>query len=237
MSSERGHTMDLGDVIKTLGTIIVAAIAAFGGGFLTYKKFIIERQDAKEEKQLQALINASNAKLKEEIRVEIKDAVQQGIVDCGVIGDRAIKQSYDKLEKKLELGLNARGEEGKERFETHAAAIKEINEQIKANSKQIAELTELTKAQLENQVGFTESLAALNKVVAASAESQCNANYDRLLIVTNKVLKSGKMTVSDKTNIKQLYNSWKELGGKDPTGKMDTMYEECMGMSLTIDDI
>ena len=229
--------MDWGEVIKAIGTIIVAAIAAFGGGFLTYKKFIIERQDAKEEKQLQTLIDASNAKLREEIRVEIKNAVQQGIIDCGTIGDKAIRQTQDDLEKKLEAGLKDRGEEGKKRFETHAAAISEINEQIKANSQQIAELTELTKTQIQNQAGFTESLAALNRVVAASAESQCNANYDRLLIVTNKVLKSGKMTVSDKTNIKQLYNSWKELGGKDPTGKMETMYEECMGMALTVDDI
>ncbi len=222
-------------LLQAISAIVIAIIGTAGATF-GFIQFMIKRKDDKEEKDIQTLIDASNAKLKEEIRVEIKAAVQQGIVDCGVIGDKAIRQTQEDLKKKFEEGLKDRGEEGKKRFETHAAAISEINEQIKANSQQIAELTELTKTQLQNQAGFTESLAALNRVVAASAESQCNSNYDRLLIVTNKVLKSGKMTISDKTNIKQLYSSWKELGGKDPTGMMDTMYEECMGMELTIED-
>ena len=229
--------MDWGEVIKVIGTVAASVITTFGSGYFVLKKFHVEREAAKEDQHIQALIDASIAKAKEEIRVEIKGAVQQGIVDCGTIGDKAIREAENSFAKKLEEGLKARSDEGAERFKTHAAAISEINEQIKANSEQIAELTELTKAQLQNQSGFTESLAALNKVVALSAESQCNSNYDRLLIVTNKVLKSGKMTISDKTNIKQLYNSWKELGGKDPTGKMETMYEECMGMDLTIDEL
>ena len=72
------------------------------------------------------------------------------------------------------------------------------------------------------------------KTAEESAESQCNSNYDRLLFVTNKVLKSGRMTISDKTNLKQLYSSWKDLGGRD--AKMDTLYEECIKITPTQDD-
>jgi hypothetical protein len=67
-----------------------------------------------------------------------------------------------------------------------------------------------------------------------SAESQKNSNYDRLLIVMSKVLKSGILTFTDKTNLLQLYTSWKELGGNDP--KIETMYDECMKLKPTLEE-
>lgn len=117
------------EVLKVVGTIIVAAIAAFGGGFLTYKKFIIERQDAKDEKTIQLLIDNSITKAREEIRMEIKEAVQKGIVDCGEIGDRAILRVRDEVMKSLEEGLEARGKEGKERFDINSKQIEENSKQ------------------------------------------------------------------------------------------------------------
>jgi hypothetical protein len=228
--------MDWSEVVKVLGTIVVAAVTALGSGYFGYKQFVLKRQDEREEKNTQSLIDASLAKVKEEMRKEINDAVQQGIVDCGEIGDRAILRVRDEFMKSLEEGLEARGKEGKERFELNSHQIEANSKQLAENSKQIEEILGIVKSQAVKYDAMADSLTALNKVVASSAEAQCNSNYDRLLIVTNKVLKSGKMTISDKTNIKQLYSSWKELGGKDPTGKMDTMYEECMGMELTLDE-
>ena len=230
--------MDFGEVIKVLGTIIVAAITSLGGTYFTYKKFVIERQDAKEEKNIQVLIDKSIEKAKEDMRKEIKEAVQQGIVDCGVIGDRAIREVQEDIVRKLEEGLKARGEEGKERFELNSKQIQENSKQLSENSRQIEELIGVVKDQAESNNekfnALADTLASLNKVIGISAESQANSNYDRLLIVTNKVLKSGKLTISDKTNLKQLYGSWKDLGGKD--AKMDTLYEECMKITPVPDD-
>ena len=81
---------------------------------------------------------------------------------------------------------------------------------------------------------FADSMTSLTRLVTASAESQRTSNYDRLLFVANKVLKSGKMTITEKTNIKQLYNSWKDLQGNDP--KIDTLYEECMKLTPIPDE-
>ena len=230
--------MDLNEVIKTLGTVIVSMVTTFGGGYFLMKKFYVERQDAKEEKNIQLLIDNSIEKAKDEMRKEIKAAVQQGVVDCGVIGDKAIREVQEDFVKKLEEGLKARGEEGKERFEINSRQIQENSKQLSENSKQIEELIGVVKDQAEsNNEKFNtlaDTLASLNRVIGISAESQANSNYDRLLIVTNKVLKSGKLTISDKTNLKQLYGSWKDLGGKD--AKMDTLYEECMKIPPVPDD-
>ena len=230
--------MDLNEVIKTLGTVIVSMVTTFGGGYFLMRKFYIERQDAKEEKNTQLLIDNAIEKAKEDMRKEIKAAVQQGIVDCGVIGDKAIREVQEDFVKKLEEGLRARGEEGRERFEINSRQIQENSKQLSENSKQIEELIGVVKDQAESNNekfnALADTLTSLNKVIGISAESQANSNYDRLLIVTNKVLKSGKMTISDKTNLKQLYGSWKDLGGKD--AKMDTLYEECMKITPVPDD-
>ena len=222
------------EVLKILGTIVVAALTAFGGSFLSYKKFIIERNDAKEEKQTNILIEAALAKAKEEMRNEIKNSVQQGIVDCGEIGDKAVLKLRDEFMKSLEDGLKARGEEGRARFDVNSKQIQANSQQLAENSKQIEEILGIVRGQAEKYDTMADSLTALNKITAATAESQCNSNYDRLLIVTNKILKSKKMTISDKTNLKQLYESWRILGGKDP--KMETMYEECMKIELSPDE-
>lgn len=202
------------------------------------RKFYIERQDAKEEKNTQLLIDNAIEKAKKEMRQEIKEAVQQGIIDCGVKGDKAIREVQEDFVRKLEEGLRARGEEGKERFEINSRQIQENSKQLSENSKQIEELIGVVKDQAESNNekfnALADTLTSLNKVIGISAESQANSNYDRLLIVTNKVLKSGKLTISDKTNLKQLYGSWKDLGGKD--AKMDTLYEECMKITPVPDD-
>lgn len=215
------------EILKVLGTIVVSVIA----GWFSLRKFYVERQDKREDVLLQKRIDDAILKAKEEMRKEIKEAVNQGIVDCGVIGDKAIRQVQEEFLEKLDAGLKARGEEGKERFEINSRQIQE-------NSKQLEELIGVVKAQAEqNEKKFNalaDSLTSLNKILCISAESQCNSNYDRLLIVTNKVLKGGKLTISDKTNLKQLYASWKDLGGKD--AKMDTLYEECMKFTPVPDE-
>ena len=188
-------------------SIIVAIIGVIGasiGGGFAFAQFLIKRKDEKEEKSVQKLIDISIDKLKKE------------------------------MNKQMELMSNERSEEGLHRFETHAHSIEKINSQIMENSKQISELAHLSKTQLQNQEGFRESLTALNKMVKVASESQKNNNYDRLLIVMSKVLKSGVLTFTDKTNLLQLYTSWKELGGNDP--KIDTMYDECMKLKPTLEE-
>ena len=214
-------------LLQAVVTIVVALISGLGGSFFSYRQFTLKRKDEKEEKSIQKQIDDSIKTARVEISKEIKEAVQQGIVDCGVIGDRAIRETQDELIKKLEEGLKARGEEGKERFEFNS-------KQIIQNTEQIKELTGLVKDQITKIDMFAESMTSLNSVVRATAESQRTSNYDRLLIVCNKILESGKMTITDKTNLKQLYKSWSDLKGEDP--KIDTMYEECMKMTPIPDE-
>lgn len=231
------------EVMKVLGTIVVAALTAFGSQYFGYKQFILKRQDEKEEKSVQNLVDNSAAKLRAELLKEIENKFKQSIIDCGEIGDRAILKVQEELQEEIQKGLAMRSEEGRERFEVNSRQIEANTKQLAENSKQIEEILGIVKDQAVKYDVVAQSLAALNATTAtlsnlsaASAEAHCNSNYDRLLMVTNKVLKAGKMTISDKTNIKQLYKSWLELGGKDMTGKLDTLYDECMKMPLSVED-
>lgn len=165
---------------------------------------------------IQFLIKRKDDKEENSIQKKIKDAVEK------------VKKE---MQDELDLVSKARSLEGKERFEAHAASIIEINKQIKENSAQISELTTISKNVLE-------SMDSLSKVVRASAESQRNSNYDRILMVANKVLKNRQITITEKTNLEQLYNSWRDLHGEndklDP--KIVTMYKECMKMAPVPDD-
>ena len=55
-------------------------------------------------------------------------------------------------------------------------------------------------------------------------------NYDRILLVGKNVLKNQRITLAEKTNLKQLYNSWVDFHEEneklDP--KITTLYDECM---------
>ena len=204
------------EVLKVIGTIVVASIAAFGGGFLTYKKFIIERQDAKD-----------NALIQKQIDDTVEKAMQEYIRKCGEIGDKAISDAVEEARGEFEKGLEMRGEEGRERFETNSKAIQE-------NSAMIKQILTIQKDSTEKIDKMADSITALAQVSEACAESQRTANYDRLLIVTNKIIKSRKMTMTEKTNLIQLYDSWKKLQGNDK--KIDVMYDECLKITPILDE-
>ena len=213
-------------ILQAIVSIIVALIAGTTGGGLVFAKFWIERRDRKEEISVQKQIDDSIICARKEITNEIKAAVQQGILDCGVIGDKAIRQAEDNFVHKLEEGLKARGEEGRERFEINS-------NQINENSSMIKEILAIQRDQTEKMGRMAESITSLAQVSEACAESQRNSNYDRLLIVTNNIIKAGVMTITEKTNLTQLYNSWKKLQGRDP--KIDTLYDECMKVRTVLD--
>lgn len=176
---------------------IIVALIAGVGGTLTFVQFLIKRKDDKE---------------KENIELKISDAV---------------KVAKEELYKEIAKASEERSQEGADRFKIHAESIKHLYGQIDENTKQIGELTKISKDVLE-------SMDSLRNVVKASAESQRNANYDRLLFIGKKVLKERQITISEKTNLKQLYDSYKELNGEDLY--IDTLYDECMKLVPVPDD-
>ena len=192
-------------------TLLVALLGGVGSSFFSYRQFILKRKDEKEEKDIQKKIDDS-----------IDKAMGRFIAQCGEIGESQIKKAKEEMHTEIEEGLIKRGEEGKKRFDINS-------EQIQKNTEQIAELTDLVKDQVTKLNLLADSMTSANRILAASAESQKSFNYDRLLFLANKVLKSGQMTISDKTNLKQLYNSWKDLNGDDP--KIETLYEECIKLT------
>ena len=140
--------------------------------------------------------------------------------------EEAIEKTRKEMRDEFYQGLQDRENTGRERFEINSEAIKE-------NSEQIGKLVGLVENQITKIDAFAESMTSLNKVVKATAEAQRNTNYDRFLTVASKVLREGNISITDKTNLKQLYTSWKDLDGNDP--KIDTMYEECMKLTLNVD--
>lgn len=145
--------------------------------------------------------------------------------------DDAVRDAKTELVLQFTKGLQEREDTGKERFDINSKAIKENTEQIK-------ELTGLVKEQVQQMSEFSRGMTSLTKMARLSAESQRNSNYDRILIVANKVLKDGKITITEKTNIKQLYTSWQEFHGEGekPDPKILTLYEECMKLPIVADE-
>lgn len=213
--------------LQAIVTIVVALISGFGGSYFSHRQFLIKRQDEKEEKNIQKLIDDAIGAARKEISGEIDKSVKKSIEDCGEIGDKAIEHMKQEVKEEFAEGLRQRGEEGRERFEKNSRLIDE-------NSKQINELLVIVKDQAQKFDTMAESLTALNKVTMISAESQKNSTYDRLLVVMNPILRKRQMTITEKTNLKQLYKSWQDLRGYDP--KIDTMYEECMKLSPVPDE-
>lgn len=203
--------MTKGEIIAAIIVAILGMIGTSIGSVFAYIQFAVKRKDEKEEKNVQKLI------------------------------DEAIKAAKIEMMKELNRVSFERSEEGAQRFQKHKVSIDEINSQIKVNNEQISELTALVKLQTEKMEEqnkaqnaklemFAESMTSLNRVVKVSAESQRNANYDRILSIANRVLKNRSITITEKTNLKQLYESWADLHGDstDYDPKIQTMYEECM---------
>lgn len=172
-------------------TVLCALIAVAGvivSSILGYKQFKIKRQDELDSRNMQTLVD----KAVDDLRREIMEVIEGVSV--------------------------ARSKEGADRFNTHAQALDKVDKRIEENSKQISELTELSKSMLT-------SVNSLNKSVASAVKSQKNTTYDRLLLVGKKALNAKSITISEKTNIRQLFDSYREMGGDDPY--INTLMEEC----------
>lgn len=215
------------EVLKVIGTILAAMITTFGGGYFVLKKYLLEREDSKDAQLMQKQIDDSIAKVREEMKVEITKQVAQSIKDCGEIGDKAIADAIQEAKHDFEEGLKMRGEEGLKRFEVNSKAIDE-------NTAMIKQILTIQRDSTEKIDKMADSITALSQVSAACAESQRTANYDRLLIVTSKIIKSKTMTMTEKTNLIQLYESWKKLQGNDK--KIDVMYDECLKITPILDE-
>ena len=193
--------------LQAIVAIVVAVIGVIGasiGTVFAYIQFSVSRKDAKEEKDIQKRI------------------------------DNAVAEAKDEMLAKFTVGLQQREDTGKERFDINS-------KQIDKNTAQISEILQIVKGQTQRYDTLAESITALqeatisnSKVTRACAEGMRSTTYDRILIVANKALKRQKITISEKTNLKQLYASWTELEGKDD--KIKTIYEDCMKLTTIPDE-
>lgn len=206
---------------------IIVAIIGTAGATLGFVQFLIKRKDDKEEKDIERRIENALAKKRETIQADIDKAVQDSIKQCGEIGDKAIKDVVDRARNEFNEGLKMRGEEGRQRFETNS-------KQIEENTKMIREILEIQKGQTKQFGEMAQSISDLAKVSEACAESQRTSTYDRLLMVTSKIIQKGVMTITEKTNLEQLYESWQKLNGHDK--RIDTLYNECLKKETILDE-
>lgn len=195
-------------------TILVAIIGSASGTF-GFIQFMVKRKDDKEARDVQKQIDDAITKAKEKF-----------IAECGAIGDAQIVKAKEELYEEMQKGLEERGLEGKKRFDINSASIQE-------NTKMIQEVLDIQKSAGARFEQLAESMTALNeavvsnsKVTRACAEGIRSTTYDKILLVANKALSRGAITISEKTNLKQLYQSWTELQGDDPT--ITTYFEDCM---------
>jgi len=210
------------DLVQILTTLLVAAIGASAGAF-GFAQFMIKRKDEKEEKDIQKQIDDS-------INKKMNEFIQR----CGDIGDAAILTAKNEMRGELEEGLKARSDEGKERFEINSKQINKNTDMIKEVLTIQRETNEKFNKLAESLTALNESMVSNSKVTRACAEGMRSTTYDRILLVAGNALKREAITITEKTNLRQLYSSWQELQGKDD--KITTIIEDCMKLKTILDE-
>lgn len=181
-----------------LQAIITVVVALIGSlaGTFSFVQFMIKRKDDKEERDIQKMIDASIYKAREEAR------------------------------KELQEGLEMFGEDDKKRSEANASSIHK-------NTEMIQEIIKIQKESNEKFDKLANSLITLNeatiinsKIVKTCAEGIRSTTYDKILLVANRALNRNAITISEKANLIQLYQSWVDLQGEDP--RIKVYYEDCI---------
>ena len=174
---------------QIIATIIVALIGILGGsgGGFAFAQFMIKRQDEKEEKNIQKQI------------------------------DDAVNAAEERMQKKLDEGLIARGEEGRERFKINSR-------QIEKNAQTADKILAIQEAQTKKVDLMMESLTSLNETTKACAEGVRSTLYDKLYIIAQKAIARKGITADEKANVKQLWDSYSALNGN---GKGEAYAQIC----------
>lgn len=180
--------MDRGQLIAT---IVVAIIGFFGTAAASgfgFAQFMIKRRDEKEDNNIQSRI------------------------------DEAVKAAEGRMQEKLEKGLIARGEEGRERFEINS-------EQIKQNAETAGKILRIQEEQTKKVDLMMDSLNALNLTTKACAEGVKSTLYDKIYIIAQKAIARKGITADEKANVSQLWDSYRELNGN---GKGEAYANICL---------
>ena len=194
-------------MLQAVVTLLVALISGVGSSYLSYRQFMIKRNDEIEEKNIQKKINDA-----------IENAMEDFISKCGEIGDEQISKAKDEVRKEFQEGLKERGEEGRERFEVNS-------EQIQKNAETLGRLLKIQEDQAKKADIMMESLTALNKTTAVCAEGVKSTIYDKLYMIAQKAMARTGITADEKANITQLWKSYSALNGN---GRGETYYKICM---------
>lgn len=212
---------------------IIVAIVGSTGATLGFVQFLIKRKDDKEEKSIEDKIDEILSEKMKQVHQDIDDKVSDSIRKCGEIGDKAISDVVDKMREEFQEGLQLRSEEGRQRFEANSKQIVENTAQIGEILTIVRKQTEQYDAMVQSLTTLNESVSTLNTQFVACADGVNSNLYDKISIVAKKALKRKAITTTEKTNLRQLWESYKKLGGTDET--LRTYYEEC-GKLETIND-
>jgi hypothetical protein len=193
-------------MMTLLQAIVTVIVALIGSltGTFAFAQFLIKRKDDKEERDIQKMIDSSVQKSKEEVQ------------------------------KELQEGLEMFGEDDRKRSEANSEAIHKNTEMIKEII-QIQKDTNEKFDKLANSLTILSEATAINsKMVKTCAEGIRSSNYDKILLVANKALKRHAITISEKANLIQLYQSWKDLSGQDP--RIQVYYDDCIKLPSIPDE-
>jgi len=144
-----------------------------------------------------------------------------------LIVDNAIKKTKEELRKELQEGLEMFGEDDRKRSEANTSSIQK-------NSEMIQEIIKIQKETNEKFDKLVEATLMNSKVVKVCAEGIRSTTYDKILLVANKALKRNAITISEKANLIQLYQSWLDLAGEDP--RIEVYYNDSMKLPSIPDD-
>ena len=188
------------DVTQLVISLIGTAIG--GGAVLGFIQFLITRRDKKREEEK----IDHDEEMKKEMRDHLTNVNAKWKVDyC----DKNAKAIND-LIVEVRDGLSKREETGKQRYDEHHMAIKELSLQ---HQSEFLELKKAIDQLTENDTKITSSLQKMSDTQECMADSLLGISHDRIIFLTDKISERGAITNKEKATIKSMYEPYRKLGG------------------------
>jgi hypothetical protein len=165
-------------------TIVQIALTVIGSGALfSFLQFLIQRKDKR---------NDTN--------------IEKKFDDMTNNFNNQLKEVVDKLEKGIKANENA----GKERYNSHKIKIEDMSEHHNQDFKALLQAIDQLK---ENDSKITNTIDIINENQKNACDALMGLAHDRIIFTSDKIIERGCVTTKEKATLESIYEPYKRMGG------------------------
>lgn len=124
--------------------------------------------------------------------------------------DKKIDERFEKLQKEMQEGLDAREKTGAERFEKHEKNIKEM---MKVHSEDFQQLLKTFDQLKENDERVEKTLNQIFDNQKNVCDALTGMAHDKIVYMTDKITERGFITLKERATLDSIYIPYKKMGG------------------------